>query len=106
TCYCRPLPALRAVRFLQVPLLVPLSSVSADSPAPHLHTLSLHAALPISAARHFLQGVDENSSQFLIFRTIIARTGKSGTANYFRSEEHTSKLHSRDHRACRPALEK
>src|SRR5438067_8984529 len=81
-------------------LLISLSSFFFnDTPTPEIYTLSLHDALPISAAKYSpaIAGRD--------------RTGTGSTRNRMgprrtRSEEHTSELQSRFDLVCRLLLEK
>src|SRR5690606_41453534 len=82
-------------------------------PTPHLYTLSLHDALPISATpvpertvgRHVLEHHHRPGT------TAVSRhrAGKKRLAtlrHLSRSEEHTSELQSRENLVCRLLLEK
>src|SRR5258708_17066586 len=68
-----------------------------DTATTEIYTLSLHDALPISAASF---GMDTAE---LVER---AKTGRVSSAFDERSEEHTSELQSPDHLVCRLLLEK
>src|SRR5690625_5305823 len=82
-----------------------------SDPAPsHIHTLSLHDALPISgvmaATNQELSAAGAN-----IESQVLATSGSLGYAvtdisGEVRSEEHTSELQSRGHLVCRLLLEK
>src|SRR2546422_4586149 len=78
-----------------------------DTATTEIYTLSLHDALPISAAR---PTVERNVSDLAIHRegeTLLFECGE-GTQRQMmrRSEEHTSELQSRLHLVCRLLLEK
>src|SRR5205085_12302882 len=106
---------------------LPHSSHSPAPPTPHIHTLSLHDALPISEFLNNSVGVLLNVSttgnpQFGITNSLTANChgtfavaaadfnmdGKVDIAavNYGRSEEHTSELQSQSNLVCRLLLEK
>src|SRR5207244_12449464 len=95
---------------------VPISGllcVSTTQPPPHIYTLSLHDALPISLApprsakrwavcsQIELAGVDGPSAH-----SGSPRQRSQCPAIESRSEEHTSELQSPDHLVCRLLLEK
>src|SRR5690349_23125700 len=71
--------------------------VCTDLPTARIYTLSLHDALPISAA-----GANCDDGAFL--RLLLGGVGDDQTGR--RSEEHTSELQSRRELVCRLLLEK
>src|SRR5207249_12241907 len=75
-----------------------------DTATPEIYTLSLHDALPISAASAVdlghLPGVGEQLPPDLVVR------GRGELLDEIRSEEHTSELQSRFDLVCRLLLEK
>src|SRR5207249_11692885 len=103
------------------PLSLP-SFLSPTPPPPHIYTLSLHDALPISQEEHlFVRGLrrdhDADGTRVTVPREVgeaprrlanLARDGDPGAVGIVvsRSEEHTSELQSRFDLVCRLLLEK
>src|SRR5690349_25056445 len=79
-----------------------------DTATTEIYTLSLHDALPISAATSPSHWPVEQSSSWLLRQGASATTStsRSGGAGCGRSEEHTSELQSRRDLVCRLLLEK
>src|SRR5205807_10319253 len=79
-------------------------------PAPGIHTLSLHDALPISATRSWAYQVRHEVTWCATPATSVPTSGTaavpSGTRANSRSEEHTSELQSPCNLVCRLLLEK
>src|SRR5205809_5933993 len=73
---------------------------SNDPPPPHIYTLSLHDALPISLEMGF-----ETEDTVSAGGNVFAAVREDGET-FPRSEEHTSELQSRLHLVCRLLLEK
>src|SRR5438445_12975410 len=67
------------------------------------YPLSLHDALPISRKRNPSTGKRRNLGTF---RTLAAAKRHEREVQFFRSEEHTSELQSRQYLVCRLLLEK
>src|SRR3712207_8525606 len=85
-----------------------------DTATTEIYTLSLHDALPISkgdSAAHILgytgaitqEELKQDTFEGLSNDSVV---GKSGVELYYRSEEHTSELQSRQYLVCRLLLEK
>src|SRR5207244_4703502 len=74
-----------------------------DTSTTQIYTLSLHDALPISAA--YWNDLGERDP-FAPFRVGRRRGIDADIARHERSEEHTSELQSPDHLVCRLLLEK
>src|SRR3989442_4735038 len=72
-----------------------------DTATTEIYTLSLHDALPISAARLIADAVARHGRLDILVNNV----GGSRNAK-IRSEEHTSELQSRPHLVCRLLLEK
>src|SRR5690606_40120810 len=94
-------------------------------PPPHLHTLSLHDALPIYAVaeKYGVWGpkkfmgreyiglhrmsfiIDRDGKLRHIIEKVNTKTHHDEVLNWIRSEEHTSELQSRENLVCRLLLE-
>src|SRR2546422_8350660 len=77
-----------------------------DTATTEIYTLSLHDALPISAAKCRAETI--NYEKIDVVKTLKEMTGGRGPDACIdaRSEEHTSELQSRLHLVCRLLLEK
>src|SRR5438270_5939545 len=80
-------------------------------PTPHIYTLSLHDALPISRARSEREppqppAPPSTASPPPACATAAATRSRASRARGGRSEEHTSELQSQSNLVCRLLLEK
>src|SRR5947208_8195857 len=73
-----------------------------DAPTTKIYTLSLHDALPISAAA----GIGSPGTGSVMTSYGSPRMPPAQSYSLVRSEEHTSELQSPDHLVCRLLLEK
>src|SRR2546430_10024692 len=79
-----------------------------DTATTEIYTLSLHDALPICIAAHWLfkegrKSPDELDRHLAWFRQLLEQLAEPREV---RSEEHTSELQSQSHLVCRLLLEK
>src|SRR3712207_7979363 len=90
-----------------------------DTATTEIYTLSLHDALPISMGSAFFKDYVPDYSATVALKleeagaVLVGKTnthefayGPTGDRSYFRSEEHTSELQSRQYLVCRLLLEK
>src|SRR2546430_15477572 len=78
-----------------------------DTATTEIYTLSLHDALPISAAPAAAQGSDSLSvARRIVAATSLAAKEYATGVPARRSEEHTSELQSQSNLVCRLLLEK
>src|SRR2546429_9824264 len=78
-----------------------------DTATTEIYTLSLHDALPISAAARNLSGAGRRTRLFRSVNNLSLALSRSTPGSLAtRSEEHTSELQSRLHLVCRLLLEK
>src|SRR3712207_7187891 len=82
-----------------------------DTATTEIYTLSLHDALPISAAQpcaagHVQLTFDDGPHPTATPNILDTLADRGVEATFFRSEEHTSELQSRQYLVCRLLLEK